>query len=232
MSDAKREAARAALSLLPERGVVGLGSGSTAELFIDEVARLVEAGRDLRGVATSQASRRRAESRGIVLLPDGGPWQVDVCVDGADEVSEALDLIKGGGGCHSREKIVSHAARCNVIVVDESKLSTQLGEKWAVPVEVLPFGAQSTRRCLANHGDVTLRERGGQPFITDSGNFIFDVRAGVIPDPSALERALRSIPGVVETGLFIARADVVVVAGASGVRQLRRPAPDRRPSAG
>lgn len=232
MSDAKREAARAALSLLPERGVVGLGSGSTAELFIDEVASLVAAGRELRGVATSQASRRRAESRGIELLPDSGPWQVDVCVDGADEVSEALDLIKGGGGCHSREKIVSHAARCNVIVVDESKLSARLGEKWAVPVEVLSFGAESTRRCLSQHGVVTLRERGGQPFETDSGNLVFDVRAGVIADPAALDRALRSIPGVVETGLFIARADVVVVAGPGGVRQLRRATFGRPEAAG
>jgi len=226
MSEAKREAARAAASLLPERGVVGLGSGSTAELFIDEVARLVQGGRDLRGVATSESSRRRAASQGIVLLPDTGPWQIDVCVDGADEVSAALDLIKGGGGCHSREKIVSHAAKLNVIVVDDSKLSTHLGEKWAVPVEVLPFGAQSTRVFLGRHGDVTQRltppSSAAQPFITDSGNFIFDVRVGIIGDPSALDRALRSIPGVVETGLFLGRADLVVVAGAGGVRQLRR----------
>jgi ribose 5-phosphate isomerase A len=228
MSEAKREAARAALGLLPERGVVGLGSGSTAELFIDEVALLVRAGRELRGVATSEASRRRAESQGIVLLPDTGPWQVDVCVDGADEVSASLDLIKGGGGCHSREKIVNHAARLNIIVADESKLSVHLGEKWAVPVEVLPFGAQSTRGCLERHGDVTLRERGGRAFITDSGNYIFDVRTGVIPEPSLLDRELRSIPGVVETGLFVARADIVVVAGTGGVRQLHRVVRDER----
>ncbi len=228
MADAKREAARAALDLLPERGVLGLGSGSTAELFIDEVALLVAAGRDYRGVPTSEASRRRAEAHGIPLLSDSGPWEVDVCVDGADEVSEALDLIKGGGGYHSREKIVNHAARINIIVVDESKLSVRLGERWAVPVEVLPFGAQNTRRSLERHGDVRLRERAGRPFQTDSGNIIFDVRAGVIADPGALDRALRSIPGVVETGLFVSRADVVVVAGTGGVRQLRRPGPSPR----
>jgi ribose 5-phosphate isomerase A len=228
MSEAKREAARAALGLLPERGVLGLGSGSTAELFIDEVARLVAAGRQLRGVPTSEASRRRAESQGIELLPDSGPWQVDVCVDGADEVSETLDLIKGAGGCHSREKIVNHAARLNVIVVDESKLSTRLGERWPVPVEVLPFGAQNTLRCLERFGDVTLRERGGRPFITDSGNYIFDVRTGVIADPPALDQALCAIPGVVDTGLFIGRADIVVVAGTGGVRQLRRGGVERR----
>jgi ribose 5-phosphate isomerase A len=221
VSQAKRQAARAAIGLLPERGVVGLGSGSTAELFIEEVARLVGSGRELVGVPTSEASRRQAAALGIPLLDDSGPWSIDVCVDGADEVSDALDLIKGGGGCHSREKIVNHAARTNVIVVDESKLSARLGQKWAVPVEVLPFGLESTRRWLEQHGRISIRERGGRPFVTDSGNFIYDVRAGAIDDPRALDLALRSIPGVVETGLFIARADIVVVAGADGVRQLR-----------
>jgi ribose 5-phosphate isomerase A len=221
VSQAKREAARAAIGLLPERGVVGLGSGSTAELFIEEVARLVGSGRELVGVPTSEASRRQAAALGIPLLDDSGPWSIDVCVDGADEVSDALDLIKGGGGCHSREKIVNHAARTNVIVVDESKLSARLGQKWAVPVEVLPFGLESTRRGREQHGRISIRERGGRPFVTDSGNFIYDVRAGAIDDPRALDQALRSIPGVVETGLFIARADIVVVAGADGVRQLR-----------
>ena len=221
MSQAKRQAARAAIGLLPERGVVGLGSGSTAELFIEEVARLVASGRELVGVPTSEASRRQAAALGIPLLDDSGPWSIDVCVDGADEVSDSLDLIKGGGGCHSREKIVNHAARTNVVVVDESKLSARLGQKWAVPVEVLPFGLESTHRWLEQHGRVSIRERAGRPFVTDSGNFIYDVRAGAIDDPRALDLALRSIPGVVETGLFIARADVVVVAGADGVRQLR-----------
>jgi ribose 5-phosphate isomerase A len=221
VSQAKRQAARAALGLLPERGVVGLGSGSTAELFIEEVARLVGSGRELVGVPTSEASRRQAAALGIPLLDDSGPWSIDVCVDGADEVSDALDLIKGGGGCHSREKIVNHAARTNVIVVDESKLSARLGQKWPVPVEVLPFGVESTRQWLEQHGRVSIRERAGRPFVTDSGNFIYDVRAGALDDPRALDLALRSIPGGVETGLFIARADIVVVAGADGVRQLR-----------
>ncbi|HWO11808.1 MAG TPA: ribose-5-phosphate isomerase RpiA [Polyangiaceae bacterium] len=222
MTEAKRQAAREALAFLPERGVVGLGSGSTAELFIEEVGRLVAAGRSLYGVPTSDASRRQAAALRIPLLPDSGPWPIDVCVDGADEVSAALDLIKGGGGCHSREKIVNAAARTNVIVVDESKLSQKLGERWAVPVEVLTFGAQSTRRRLEQLGQVKLRERDGRPFLTDAGNYIFDVRAGVIEDPAALDHALRAIPGVVETGLFIARADVVVVAGPGGVRRLER----------
>lgn len=222
MSDAKRQAADAALSLLPEQGVVGLGSGSTARLFIEGVARLVAAGRNLRGVATSAASRAQAESLGIVLLPDAGPWQIDVCVDGADEVSEELDLIKGGGGCHSREKIVNRAAKRNVIVVDESKLSRHLGEKWSVPVEVLPFGVNSTRGLLERWGRVAWRERDGRPFVTDSGNYILDLNAGIITDPAGLDGQLKAVPGVVETGLFVERADVVVVAGEQGVRRLTR----------
>jgi ribose 5-phosphate isomerase A len=223
VSDPKHRAAEEALRLLPERGVIGLGSGSTARLFIEGLARLVASGRDLLGVATSEASRELAAQRGIRVLSDAGPWAIDVCVDGADEVSAGLDLIKGGGGCHTREKVVNSAARLNVIVVDESKLSTRLGEKWAVPVEVLRFGAESTRARLERFGTVTLRTSAGQPVVTDSGNFIFDVRAGIIAEPAALERELQGIPGVVETGLFIARADLVIVAGLSGVRRLTRP---------
>jgi ribose 5-phosphate isomerase A len=220
--DAKRLAAEAALEFLPEEGVIGLGSGSTARLFIDGVGALVKAGRKLRGVPTSEESRSQAERLGIELLPDAGPWSIDVCVDGADEVSEALDLIKGGGGCHTREKVVSHASRRNVIVVDDSKLSKSLGEKWPVPVEILPFGHASTVRALGAFGRVAERLKKGAPWITDAGNPIYDVHAGVIPDPAALDRCLRAIPGVVETGLFVKRADLVLVAGETGVTRLGR----------
>src|SRR4051812_24000116 len=128
--EAKRAAARAALDELPNEGVVGLGSGSTSKLFIDEVGALVKAGRKLRGVPTSEASRAQAEALGIELLPPDGPWSIDVTVDGADEVSSALDLIKGGGAAQTREKIVNFASKRNVIIVDGSKLSAHLGEKW------------------------------------------------------------------------------------------------------
>ncbi len=217
----KRQAAEAALAWLPERGVVGLGSGSTATFFIEAMARLVAAGRELWGVATSMESRRLAQTLGISLLPDAGPWSVDVCVDGADEVSRALDLIKGGGGCHTREKIVNRASAFNVIVVDESKLSGQLGERWAVPIEVLPFGVGNAQRELERWGNVTLRERQGHKFVTDSGNYILDLHTGPLADPAALDVQLQAVPGVVDTGLFIARADVVVVAGEQGIRELR-----------
>jgi len=219
---AKRLAAREAAAQLPESGVIGLGSGSTAKMFIDCVGELVAGGRRLVGVATSAASRSQAEALGIPLLGDDGPWAIDVTVDGADEVSDALDLIKGGGGCHTREKIVSHASRTNVIVVDESKLSPHLGEKWPVPVEVLAFGREQTVAELSRFGQVTLRERDGAPWIADSGNYLYDLRAGVIAEPGALEASLVAIPGVVETGLFVGRADVVLVAGTAGVRRLTR----------
>src|SRR5262245_17293080 len=140
MSDdeAKRQAARAALQYLPKSGVVGLGTGSTAELFVAEVAELCRHGRELVGVATSARTRRLAQSLGIALLDDDGPWTIDVCVDGADEVSDQLDLIKGGGASHAREKVVNRAARFNVIIVDESKLSPLLGTRCPLPVEVMP----------------------------------------------------------------------------------------------
>jgi ribose 5-phosphate isomerase A len=220
--EAKQLVARAALALLPDEGVVGLGSGSTAKLFIDGVGELVRSGRKLRGVPTSEESRRQAAALGIDLLPDDGPWDIDVCVDGADEVSAALDLIKGGGGCPTREKIVNQAARRNVIVVDESKLSEQLGQKWAVPIEVLAFAHRATARALERLGKVKLRLRDGSPWITDSGNYIYDLAAGVLADPGALEAELGRTPGVVETGLFVGRADVVLVAGGNGVRRLER----------
>jgi ribose 5-phosphate isomerase A len=220
---AKRQAAEAALQLLPERGVIGLGSGSTSRLFIEGLGQLVARGRDFSGVATSIASRDLAVAVGVPLLPDAGPWQVDVCVDGADEVNPELDLIKGGGGCHAREKIVNQAAQRNIIIVDESKLSQRLGEKWAIPLEVLRFGWLTLQRELETLGTVQLRLADDQPYVTDAGNFILDVNVGPIGDPAAMDRRLRCLPGVVETGLFVQRADVVLVAGVGGVRALTRP---------
>jgi ribose 5-phosphate isomerase A len=220
--EAKRLAARAATELLPEAGVVGLGSGSTAEMFIDEVGKLVKAGRRLRGVPTSEASKRRAVALGIELLDDTGPWTIDVTVDGADEVSAELDLIKGGGACHAREKIVNDASKKNVIVVDDSKLSKHLGEKWRVPVEVLVFGHGTTAEALGKLGRPELRKKDGKVVVTDAGNYIYDLQAGVIPTPKELEGQLRAIPGVVATGLFLSRADIVLVAGEAGVRRLEK----------
>jgi ribose 5-phosphate isomerase A len=221
--EAKREAARAALAELPESGVVGLGTGSTAKLFIDEVGALVKAGRKLRGVPTSEGSRRQAEALGIPLLSDDGPWAIDVTVDGADEVSDALDLVKGGGAAHTREKIVNFASARNVIIVDGSKLSTKLGEKWSVPVEVLSVAHPMTASHLAKLGTPVLRKKDGSVVRTDAGNVIYDVRVAPLDSPAELDLALHAIPGVVETGLFVGRCDLLIVASPAGVRRVPRP---------
>ncbi|HLV66803.1 MAG TPA: ribose-5-phosphate isomerase RpiA [Polyangiaceae bacterium] len=219
----KEIAARAALALLPDSGIIGLGTGSTVKAFIEGVAELVRAGRRYQAVVTSEESRALAERLGIPVLPDEGPWDVLLCVDGADEVSATLDLIKGGGGAHTREKIVNYAARKNAIVVDGTKLSEKLGQRRPVPVEVLPFAHRETCRHLAAHGTPTLRERGGVPVRTDSGNYIYDVSTAPLERPMEYDRALRQIPGVVETGLFCGRADIVLVAESGSVRRLERP---------
>ena len=220
-NEAKRLAARAAIDELPPRGVIGLGSGSTAKLFVDEVGARVKAGADYRCVPTSKGTRAQAESLGIPLLPDeDGGGEIAVTVDGADEVDEHLNLIKGGGGALTREKIVNDATKRNVIIVDESKIKKRLGETWAVPVEVLRFGFGHTRDALGKIGKVRIRAREGETFVTDANNFIVDVTTGPIDDPAALDRAMRDIPGVVETGLFVARAALVIVASASGITRL------------
>jgi ribose 5-phosphate isomerase A len=222
MDDAKRIAARAALGEVPDREgtIVGLGSGSTSRLFVEELGARVRAGLRIVGVPTSESTRTLAASLNIPMLGDEGPWAIDVNVDGADEVSEGLDLIKGGGAAHTREKIVNFAAKRNVIIVDSSKLSRRLGERWPVPIEVLPFAQGTTRAHLSRLGTPVLRSRDGAVVRTDAGNLIYDLAAGPIEDPGALDRALRAIPGVVETGLFVGRADVVLVADVTGVKRL------------
>lgn len=227
MSDAmKQAAALAALAELPAADdrevIVGIGTGSTAKLFIAALGARVAAGARYVCVPTSQASRTQAAELGMPLLSDDGPWDIEVTVDGADEVDDALHLIKGGGGAQTREKIVNFSSRRNVIIVDGSKLSRRLGDKWPVPVEVLPFAHLATRGHLTRHGAPTLRLAGGAPVRTDAGNLIYDVACGPIADPGALDTAMRAIPGVVETGLFVGRADVVIVARPTGVERLAR----------
>lgn len=214
MDDHKRAAALAAVDELPAEGVIGLGTGSTVRWFVEAVAARVQQGHRYVAVPTSNETRTLASALGIPLADDEGPWDVLVNVDGADEVDPARNVIKGGGGALLREKIVNHAARRNVVIVDERKLVPVLGRR-PVPIEVLPFGHRSTARALEAFGTPTLRA--GR---SDNGNVIYDLRTPPIEDPGALERALRAIPGVVEVGLFIQRVDLVLVAGANGVRRM------------
>ena len=183
--------------------------------------------RDIIGFATSSATLREAETLGIPLLSEELPCAIDVTIDGADEVDPALNVIKGGGGALLREKIVAQASRRLVIVVDESKLSPQLGVTWPVPLEVMQYGFASQARFLeAIGGEVRLRlHADGTPYVTDNGNWIVDCRFGPIDDLTGLARTLEGRAGIVEHGLFLGMATDLVVAGAGGVRYGAQAAP-------
>jgi ribose 5-phosphate isomerase A len=220
--DLKRLAVRAAIAELPESGVIGLGTGSTVRFFLEALRDLIQTGRSFVGVPTSEATRAQATALGIPLLDDAGPWTIAVTFDGADEVDPALDLIKGAGGALLREKIVNAASARNVILIDETKLSPQLGTLRSIPLEVVEFGHRTTAAHLARHGHPVLREDAGSPVRTDAGHLTVDLDVGPIADVRALDRALRGIPGVVDTGLFVGRADLVIVGAQSGICRLVR----------
>jgi len=222
IDDMKRIAGNAAIEELPMEGAIGLGTGSTVAYFLEALAGLIRAGRRLAGVASSEETRHRAHALGIPLLSDDGPWSIAVTVDGADEVDPSLDLIKGAGGAFAREKVLNVASVKNVILIDETKRSPRLGTRSDVPIEVLAFGYLATRAHLERYGNAVLRTLDGVPVRTDGGNLVYDLRIGPIEDAAALERELDLIPGVVETGLFIGRADVVLVGTIRGLMRLER----------
>lgn len=224
----KRLAAASAAELVEPGMVVGLGSGSTAELVIHELAARVRAGTALAGVSTSRRSERLARRLGIPLLaPEEAPC-IDLAIDGADEVErETLHLLKGRGGALVREKLVAAMARRLVIVVDVSKLVDRLGERTPVPVEVVPFAwIEPARELERLGGKPVLRHTPlGQPYRTDNGNLILDVDFGPLDQPEALAREIKLITGVVDHGLFLGLADTVIVGEPGGVRVLRREQP-------
>ena len=218
----KREAARRALELVEPGMRLGLGSGTTARCFVDLVGDKVAAGLNVRCVATSEATAAQAKARGIPLATLDELPELDLTVDGADEIDPELRLIKGGGGALLREKIVAAASRRMAVIADATKLVSCLGA-FPLPVEVVPFGLAATRRhigksveSLGLSGGIVLRG-GASPFVTDGGHFILDCALGVIADPERLAAALSAIPGVVEHGLFIGYARVAFVAGADAV---------------
>jgi ribose 5-phosphate isomerase A len=224
MSDElKRQAAVAALDELQSGMIVGLGTGSTASHFIRELGHRVAQGLQVIAIPTSEASAKLAEEHHVPLSSLAQHPDVDVTVDGADEVSPQLDLIKGLGGALVREKIVAHASRRLIIVIDESKLVDRLGKRTVIPVEVVPFAAGVVgRRLLELGGDCAVRQQNGRPFLSDNGNFVIDWRHGEISEPAALEQQLKALTGVVDSGLFCGVAQMVLVAGAAEVRKLRR----------
>ena len=225
----KREAAQRALDLVKPGMRLGLGSGTTARHFVDLVGAKVAAGLDIRCVATSEATAAQARALGIPLATLDELPELDLTVDGADEIDPELRLIKGGGGALLREKIVAGASRRMAVIADSSKLVSRLGA-FPLPVEVVPFGLAATRRHIERvFSDLGLagpiRLRGAAtPFVTDGGHYILDCALGAIPDPERLAQALSPIPGVVEHGLFIGYARDAFIAGADGVKVLGHPA--------
>jgi ribose 5-phosphate isomerase A len=228
MDQFKKIAAEAAVTQVRDGMIVGLGTGSTAAYAVDALGRLVQNGLRITGIPTSEQTARQARALGIPLATLAEQTQVDLTIDGADEVERgSLNLVKGQGGALLREKIVASASTRLVIIVDETKLVDRLGSRCAVPVEVVPFGWQVAARKLREAGATVSVRRGdeGGLFVSDGGHYILDCTFGPIATPSSLERELNSIVGVVEHGLFLGTTSEVIVGGQDGVMVLL---PERR----
>jgi ribose 5-phosphate isomerase A len=224
--DRKREAALAAVSMVEDGMVVGLGTGSTAAFAIDGLIDRVRGGLRIVGIPTSERSASQARQGGIELTDFGHHTKLDLTIDGADEIArDTLDLVKGRGGALLREKIVAAASVRLVIIADEPKLLSGLGATVPVPVEVVTFGWETTALRLTKlRGRPVLRKGAdGAIFHTDGGNLILDCDFGAIADPAALERDLSGTIGVVESGLFIGMATTALVATSGGIIRLDRP---------
>jgi ribose 5-phosphate isomerase A len=222
----KRAAAEAAVGLVADGMIIGLGTGSTAAFAVDALARRHRQGLRFWGIATSERTAAQAKAAGIPLTSFAEHRWIDLTIDGADEVERGtLNLIKGLGGALLREKIVANASHRLAIVVDGAKLVDRLGTTAPVPVEVVDFGLEATQATLEVLG-ASVRPRrspAGEPFVTDSGNRILDCRFGPIAHPARLEERIGRVVGVVESGLFISRADPVFVADQSGIHRLDSP---------
>jgi ribose 5-phosphate isomerase A len=220
----KRAAATRAVAEVGDGMVVGLGSGSTAAFALEGLAERVDGGLRIAGIATSEATAALARRLGIPLAGLDRHRRVDLTIDGADQVERGtLHLIKGRGGALLREKIVAAASARMIVAIDDSKLADRLGGRTPLPVEIVPFGWQTTIERLAQLGCAPLlRMAGGQPFTTDGGNYIADCALREIPDAVALEVRLSSVVGVVETGLFIGLASTIMVGRPAGVEIIER----------
>ena len=231
MSDiAKRHAAEAALELVKPDMILGLGTESTAAIFVRLLAERVKAGLKIVGTPTSEATDKLARSLGIRIVAPDELERIDLTIDGADEFDPALNLIKGGGAALLREKIIAEASDRMVVIADAGKEVASLG-KFPLPIEINPFGSELTRRRIHHHiaglglenAPSSWRMATGESLLhTDGGHLILDLSCGVIPDPKALGEALDDIPGVVEHGLFIGYASQVIVGEAEGARLVGR----------
>jgi ribose 5-phosphate isomerase A len=219
----KVEAARAALAHVGDGMRLGIGTGTTAEEFVRLLAEKVATGLMIVGVPTSERTAALCRELGVTLSTLDETPELDLTVDGADEVDPGLTLIKGGGGALLREKIVAAASRRMIVIADKSKMVKTLG-RFPLPIEVNKFGLRATEIAISAaaaklglSAPLTLRMTGGQPFVTDGGHFILDASFGRIPDTRALSNALFAIPGVVEHGLFIGLASTAIIAGGDGI---------------
>jgi ribose 5-phosphate isomerase A len=226
MNQYKEIAANAGAEQLENGMIVGLGSGTTSELALVAIGRRVKQGLSIIGIPTSERIAGLARELGIPLATLAEHPRVDVTIDGADEVQTGtLHLIKGGGGNLLREKIVAVSSARLIIVADESKVVQQLGTRWAVPVEVVPFGWQTTAERLKRRKDtdpVLRLAPGGEPYVTDGGHYILDCFFGPMENPFAVGAHLKETVGVVEHGLFLALASEVFIGGRDGVTRMHR----------
>ena len=223
----KIEAARAALTHVESGMRLGIGTGSTAEEFVRLLAEKVSTGMTITGVPTSERTAALCRELGVPLATLDEMPELDLTIDGADEVDPRLSLIKGGGGALLREKIVAAASTRMIVIADQSKLVETLG-RFPLPIEVNRFGLRATELAIARaagklglDGPLTLRMTNGEAFVTDGGHLILDASFGRIPDTRALSEALHAIPGVVEHGLFLGLATAVILADAAGIQTLQ-----------
>ncbi|HXU35848.1 MAG TPA: ribose-5-phosphate isomerase RpiA [Blastocatellia bacterium] len=222
--EAKRRAAEHAIGMVNDGQVIGLGTGSTAKFAIEGLGRRIREGLSIRGVPTSIGTEKLAREAGISLVELNEVPVVDITIDGADEVDPDFNMIKGGGGALTREKLVALASKKRVILVDESKLVSKLGESRSLPVEVLPFAWAVSARKLSQLGCTAgLREVAGLPFVTDNGNYILDCDFGALADPATLESRIKLLSGVIESGLFIGIADTLVIGFDDHIEVKKRP---------
>lgn len=214
----KQIAAEKAVEEIQPGTIVGLGTGSTVYYVLLALGEKVRDGLNVTGIATSKQTEVISAEQGIPLSALADHPVIDLTIDGADEIDPTLNLIKGGGGALVREKIIAHASKRLIIVADESKLVSILGMTFALPVEVLQFGWEATQTAVDNICEKsTLRLSGDKPLLSDNGNYILDCHFDAISHPAQLERQLNNLPGVVENGLFVNRADKAIIGAESGI---------------
>ena len=218
----KKQAGEEAVKHVEDGMIVGLGTGSTVEYTLRKLGQLVRDGLKIQGIPTSVHTKRIAKEENIPLTNLEEHPEIDVTIDGADEVDSRLNLIKGGGGALTREKIIAFHSKKLIIVVDDSKIVKMLGIDFPLPVEVIKFSWESTKKVLEEFGCTAKRRivMGDEPFITDNGNYILDCEFERIDEPETLEKEINLIPGVVENGLFIDLANEVIVGGKQGLLTL------------